>query len=463
MKNVKGNKRRWKQLMAILIVAVMLFTTPHIVGFASMGKDEATTSSEATDAAAQSADAGTEEESVAVQSEESTEKQSQAESDSDKASERKTTEAKKEEKTEAEVKTESSEKKTEAKTEAKSETKKKSEGVAAEEGSTAAEKNSEEKDAEEETAEENTEAVTKEKKNFRYENDDVKIFVKESEAGSVPDNAELQVTPIEKDNKVTQKQYTEVRKKLLEKAENESYDIAGFLAYDITFVDENGDKVEPDGKVQVSMEYKKITMPEELKNRKDSADTNVTVMHLEEDTTGKVKDVVDMSESKQLKDITTTNKKVVKTVDFETESFSTFTITWTRTNTQEFSFSENLYMVKKASYDSIYTDLTATVNEGKLSIETEDTNPVLYFSTISSSGLNKNLYSVSEDGTTYRFQGAYIATKTNYGYTLVDSSEKIVKLTGRVENNTNIMKYQYAGDTSYRTIQSGQYVVMVYT
>ena len=43
MKNVKGNKRRWKQLVAIFIVAVMLFTTPHIVGFASMGKEEATT------------------------------------------------------------------------------------------------------------------------------------------------------------------------------------------------------------------------------------------------------------------------------------------------------------------------------------------------------------------------------------------------------------------------------------
>lgn len=347
--------------MAILIVAVMLFTTPHIVGFASMGKEEATTSAENTDVAAQNADAGTEEEGVAVQSEESEDEQSQAELDSDKASERKTTEtkkeAKKEDKTEAADKTESSVKKAEAKTEAKSAAKKESEGVAAEEESTAAEKNSEEKDAEEETAEENTEAVTKEKKNFRYENDDVKIFVKESEAGAVPDNAELQVTPIEKDNKVTQKQYTEVRKKLLEKAENESYDIAGFLAYDITFVDENGDKVEPDGKVQVSMEYKKITMPEELKNRKDSADMNVTVMHLEEDTTGKVKDVVDMSESKQLKDITTTNKKVVKTVDFETESFSTFTITWTRAS-------------------SIETTVNLVDEKGK-NIELAETNPAL--------------------------------------------------------------------------------------
>ena len=156
----------------------------------------------------------------------------------------------------------------------------------------------------------------------------MKVEVKESEAGVIADSAKLQIVPIEQDNEETQKQYAEVKKQLLEKAQNEIYDIAGFLAYDISFVDENGNKIEPDGKVQVSMEYKKITMPEALKDRKDSKDTDVTVMHLEEDTSGKVKEVVDLSESKQLKDITTTAKKVVKKVDFETESFSTFTIIW---------------------------------------------------------------------------------------------------------------------------------------
>lgn len=66
MKNVKGNKRRWKQLVAIFIVAVMLFTTPHIVGFASMGKEEATTAAadgnpDNSDVKVQSEDADSEE------------------------------------------------------------------------------------------------------------------------------------------------------------------------------------------------------------------------------------------------------------------------------------------------------------------------------------------------------------------------------------------------------------------
>ena len=66
MKNVKENKRRWKQLVAIFIVAVMLFTTPHIVGFASMGKEEATTAAadgnpDNSDVKVQSEDADSEE------------------------------------------------------------------------------------------------------------------------------------------------------------------------------------------------------------------------------------------------------------------------------------------------------------------------------------------------------------------------------------------------------------------
>lgn len=432
--------------MAILIVAVMLFTTPHIVGFASsMGSGEATTeAADDADAAVQSEEA-TEEERTDSEERQATEARTKSEKPSEKTTEAsKTTEA---EKTAKKEKTTEAEEKATERTE-------KEKTTESEESATSVGKS-------EENATDQNEEESKLKKSFRYENDDVKIAVKESEAGSIADGAELQVTPIEKDNKITGKQYTEVRKQLLEKAQNEAYDIEGFLAYDIAFVDENGDKVEPDGKVQVSMEYKKRTMPEELKDSESTANTNVTVMHLEEDTSGKVKEVVDMSDSRQLKDITTTNKKVVKTVDFETESFSVFTITWTRTNSAKFSFFQDLYAVKP--WNSSYVDLNTKVDTGKMTIETEDTNPVLYFSTISSDGVNKNLYKVKEDNTTYRFKGAYIATSTNNSYTLINPTEKVIKLTGRNENSSSVVTYQYSGDTSYRTLQSGQCVVMVYT
>lgn len=88
MKNVKENKRRWKQLVAIFIVAVMLFTTPHIVGFASMGKEEATTAAadgnpDNSDVKVQSEDADSEEDiqteslDASEQSESSEEKRQQ--------------------------------------------------------------------------------------------------------------------------------------------------------------------------------------------------------------------------------------------------------------------------------------------------------------------------------------------------------------------------------------------------
>ena len=66
-----------------------------------------------------------------------------------------------------------------------------------------------------------------------------------------------------------------------------------------------------------------------MKDEKALSNTNVTVMHLEEDENGQVKDVVDMSENDQLKKVDTSEKKEVQTAEFVTESFSAFTLTWT--------------------------------------------------------------------------------------------------------------------------------------
>ena len=169
----------------------------------------------------------------------------------------------------------------------------------------------------------------------------------------------------EDDDKTTE-QYQEVEKKLEEKATNEEYDIAGFLAYDITFVDEGGNKVEPDGEVQVSMEYKESAVPVEIKD--DTTDSNVTVMHLEENEEGQVKEVVDMSKNDQLKDVKTTETQKIEKAEFVTDSFSVFTITWIRNDDREdntFNFSSQIHMVKQEDGNR-YVDMTATVSEGNL-------------------------------------------------------------------------------------------------
>ena len=124
MKNVKENKRRWKQLVAIFIVAVMLFTTPHIVGFASMGKEEATTAAadgnpDNSDVKVQSEDADSEED---IQTE-SLDASEQSESSEEKTTEKKTETTEAEKKTGAdESKKEKAEETTKKETKATTET-----------------------------------------------------------------------------------------------------------------------------------------------------------------------------------------------------------------------------------------------------------------------------------------------------------------------------------------------------
>lgn len=164
---------------------------------------------------------------------------------------------------------------------------------------------------------------------LNYEDDQVTVSVTAEEAGVIPEGAELKVLPITSEDTKTKTQYQEVEKKIQEKVAEEEKEVAGFLAYDITFVDKDGNKMEPNGKVKVSMEYKKAELPQEVEEKK-ATDAEVTVLHLEEDETGEVKQVVDMgAEQKATVDtLATTEGTRVQKVEVETESFSIFTITW---------------------------------------------------------------------------------------------------------------------------------------
>lgn len=177
-----------------------------------------------------------------------------------------------------------------------------------------------------------------------YEDSQVSIRVTADEEGNIPQGASLSVTPIEKqeihddmdaDAKAEAEelnaQYDATAEKLQEKAQGEEYDILGFLAYDITFVDENGDKLEPNGSVSVSMDYKEAAIPEEVKIAREAGAevADVTLMHLEESSDGAVKDVVDMvADESQEANVQTTEATEVEAAEFVTESFSTFTLVW---------------------------------------------------------------------------------------------------------------------------------------
>ena len=183
-----------------------------------------------------------------------------------------------------------------------------------------------------------------------YENDNVKITVDAVESGNIPEGATLSVTPIIKqeitdsmsDEEKTKaeelnNQYDFTENKLKEKAEDESYDIAGFLAYNITFVDADGNKMEPNGNVKVTMDYKQPVIAEDAVQTvndtewlNSTKDLDVTVLHLEEDNKGKVTDVVDMTAEDTNGDaeINTTSENEIQKVTITTNSFSTFAITY---------------------------------------------------------------------------------------------------------------------------------------
>ena len=170
----------------------------------------------------------------------------------------------------------------------------------------------------------------------KYEDDTVKITVN-AEAGIVPEGAKLSVTPIEKkeitddmtdeEKAETEKindQYDLTKKKLNEDSEENEATMEGFLAYDISFL-VNGEEVEPNGDVNVVMEFQEAAIPEGV-----SEDADVTVKHLKEDETAEdgvtVEDMADKAE------VQTTEKAEVEKVELTADSFSIYTINWSNKN-----------------------------------------------------------------------------------------------------------------------------------
>lgn len=164
---------------------------------------------------------------------------------------------------------------------------------------------------------------------LKYEDEQVSVVVTATEEGAIPAGATLKVLPITLENNETKTQYEDVEKRIQEKVAEEEKEVLGFLAYDITFVDSEGNQVEPNGKVKVSMDYKNAVLPQEVVE-KEATDAEVTVLHLEEDENGEVKQVVDMSAEKKatVDTLTTTEGAKIQNMEVETESFSVFTITW---------------------------------------------------------------------------------------------------------------------------------------
>ena len=160
-----------------------------------------------------------------------------------------------------------------------------------------------------------------------YEDADVKISVSAQE-GVLPADAQLSVTPVKtqqvtdamsEEEKASINKINEEYQSTSEKIKEGNEDVEGFLAYDISFL-VNGEEVEPNGNVDVNMEFVNAIKPEGV-----SEDAIAKVQHLKEEESGIVVETLTENSS-----ITTDDNAAVEKVNLSSNSFSVFVIAWTR-------------------------------------------------------------------------------------------------------------------------------------
>lgn len=217
-----------------------------------------------------------------------------------------------------------------------------------------------------------------------YSDDQVEIKVTAAD-GVLPEDAQLQVTPVVKTDitdtmseeekqtaEAVNAKYDATEQKLNEKATDEAYDITGFLAYDISFFDKDGNKIEPNGDVNVSMNYKEAAIPETaqkaIEEKSDDATTNVTIMHLEENANGEVEKVVDMvADENEKANVEITDTQSVQKAEFVSDSFSVFTLIWNKSYLYTTYNSSILIKMVDANGVEIGDDVASSYSDGSIS------------------------------------------------------------------------------------------------
>ena len=224
---------------------------------------------------------------------------------------------------------------------------------------------------------------------FTADTEDIQVTVT-AEEGILPKDAKLNVTKLTPDNEETAQQYKEAEEAMA--AEGTQYD--GMLALDITFQDEDGNEIEPNGNVQVSIEMKETEIAEGV------SPESIEVHHLKENQQGdeteiqveKVADGADETAGTvEMKEAG--NEAAVVAVEFEVESFSTFVVTYGR---RELKL-ENIQFVDENGSE-IYPP--SNVRNQSLEIPLPD-EPELHWSDILQDTVF-NSFTIEED--TYRYK-----------------------------------------------------------
>ena len=161
-----------------------------------------------------------------------------------------------------------------------------------------------------------------------------------AEEGVLPEGVQLAVKELREDDAQTAEKFQEAVDAL--EQEGTAYD--GMMAVDITFVDEDGQEIEPDGEVQVSIEMKKGALPEgvdletvEIHHLKETDANTIEVEKVADgshQTDGTVQTPEDAKAAMEEEAVPEERIEEAVSQDaeavaaFSVDSFSTFTITW---------------------------------------------------------------------------------------------------------------------------------------
>lgn len=154
-----------------------------------------------------------------------------------------------------------------------------------------------------------------------YENDSVKVTAEALEDGALPQNTALKADSVNENSSVS---YDTVSQKLSAAATDKGSSLRGFFAYDVYFADGDGNRVEPNGRVRVTFEYKRPAAPELT----DAASTSVTVEKLHYNSSTGDTDVNTLQANEDLKVLNVNEGKQIQTLQVETGNAAVFAVMW---------------------------------------------------------------------------------------------------------------------------------------
>ncbi len=154
-----------------------------------------------------------------------------------------------------------------------------------------------------------------------YENDSVKVTAEALEDGALPQNTTLKADSVNENSSVS---YDTVSQKLSAAATDKGSSLRGFFAYDVYFADGDGNRVEPNGRVRVTFEYKTPAAPELT----DAASTSVTVEKLHYNSSTGDTDVNTLQANEDLKVLNVNEGKQIQTLQVETGNAAVFAVMW---------------------------------------------------------------------------------------------------------------------------------------